>query len=617
MKKVPIRWGNFVFTAAFVGGILAFFLIFLDPLLKRALIAAGEKAALARVEIADLHTQIFKGKLTIRGLAVADKESPMTNLVEFKEAVFQLLPAPILEKKFVIEEASITGLTWGTPRKTSGMLPPRKQKKVKPEDQPVIARKVTQAVTTTQDFGLSRVEAAKSASQDKVDSVKPENLNSLKVLDEGKGKAAQLGEDWKTQASAQEEKFKTLSDEVKKDIETLKASGGSSDIKEIAERAKKIKEIQSKIKAGQKDLEETKKRAQADLAQVKQIAQEAKAAKEKDLEALRSLLGLPSLDADSIARMLLGDVINKKLGRILSIFETAKKYMPAKSEEMPKVQDQDRGIYVLFPKENVYPTFLWKKALIAGTAPLPPVPLEFKGELNDIAILPKQWKKPLTAQAHGKQGTRELKIDALADHRNDNFKDTLELKLAGVSVAGFELGEGKELGATLKEGLSTLTLNVKRANDLWEGSVTADVAQAVLEPRLNVKGALGSRLGDAVRSIHNFNVSVSFRGVPEDLDFSLRSDLGKQLSETLKAMLSSEVNAQKKALEDKVNGLYTAKAAEFEQMLQSKQSEILKPLEGRESALKKLLGDSTGLSSSPSGEKPADEALKKIKKLFK
>src|SRR5207302_8975841 len=96
-----------------------------DPVLKFALVKAGQAAAGAKVEISSLKTKWLAGTLELRGIKVADKNQPMKNLVEFSRAAFALDVGQALRGKGVVREAALEGLRIGTPRRTSGAL--RKQ----------------------------------------------------------------------------------------------------------------------------------------------------------------------------------------------------------------------------------------------------------------------------------------------------------------------------------------------------------------------------------------------------------------------------------------------------------------------------------------------------------
>jgi uncharacterized protein (TIGR03545 family) len=67
--------------------------------------------------------------LEMTGLKCADRNDYFKNLIDIDQIKFQAKFAPLLRKKVVIDEMSVAGLKWGTERKTSGKLPPKKEKK--------------------------------------------------------------------------------------------------------------------------------------------------------------------------------------------------------------------------------------------------------------------------------------------------------------------------------------------------------------------------------------------------------------------------------------------------------------------------------------------------------
>ena len=68
----------------------AFVFFFFDPILKQGLIAGGQVAAGAKVEIGSVRSKWLKGTLEINRVAVADHGAPMKNLVELSRLSFQL-----------------------------------------------------------------------------------------------------------------------------------------------------------------------------------------------------------------------------------------------------------------------------------------------------------------------------------------------------------------------------------------------------------------------------------------------------------------------------------------------------------------------------------------------
>src|ERR1017187_7033141 len=103
-------------------------------IVKSSLMGSGSKMAKARVEIGSLHVDVLKSKITIKGLAVADKTREFKNLFSLDEAVVDYMFMPLLEKKYIIDNITVVNLAAGTDRKTSGFLKPAEIKKIEKDE---------------------------------------------------------------------------------------------------------------------------------------------------------------------------------------------------------------------------------------------------------------------------------------------------------------------------------------------------------------------------------------------------------------------------------------------------------------------------------------------------
>ena len=110
-------------VAAVVVGVVLAVLMFKDPLAKRALTAGLQKITGAKVDIASVHVGILDASVTVRGLAAADKNAPMKNVFEAQKIQLDFNLTQLLKKRFVCQNLEVSGMAFGTDRKTSGELP--------------------------------------------------------------------------------------------------------------------------------------------------------------------------------------------------------------------------------------------------------------------------------------------------------------------------------------------------------------------------------------------------------------------------------------------------------------------------------------------------------------
>ncbi|MBQ6905371.1 MAG: hypothetical protein IJQ27_04780, partial [Spirochaetia bacterium] len=106
-----------------IAGMVTVVNIYKNPLVKKGLQYALENMFWARADIDYVNLKIFDSSLVIKGVAVANKDKPMENLFEVGNISVDFDLVQLLKKKFVMDLAQCTGITYGTPRKTSGALP--------------------------------------------------------------------------------------------------------------------------------------------------------------------------------------------------------------------------------------------------------------------------------------------------------------------------------------------------------------------------------------------------------------------------------------------------------------------------------------------------------------
>ena len=94
----------------------------LDPLLRQSAVGTAQSITGARADMAALSTSLFPPALTMQGVALASSESPGSNILEFDRMECRLGGHALLRRSFVIEDARLTGLRFGTARNDNGQL---------------------------------------------------------------------------------------------------------------------------------------------------------------------------------------------------------------------------------------------------------------------------------------------------------------------------------------------------------------------------------------------------------------------------------------------------------------------------------------------------------------
>jgi uncharacterized protein (TIGR03545 family) len=116
------------FPVLLLVGLVGFILVWrLDVWVKSGLESAISAVTGTKTEISSLSISLKNSSLKIGRLRIASPHQEFKNLIELAEIVVDFQTLPILEKRVVIDEFSMKGIDWQTPRATSGFLPPAPQ----------------------------------------------------------------------------------------------------------------------------------------------------------------------------------------------------------------------------------------------------------------------------------------------------------------------------------------------------------------------------------------------------------------------------------------------------------------------------------------------------------
>ncbi|MFQ5559969.1 MAG: hypothetical protein ACE5FU_05200, partial [Nitrospinota bacterium] len=132
-----IRWPGLVLFAGGAVLIAVFFILFADTLIRKGIEEGGTRVNGAKVDLKEARLSLnpLPG-LTLKDLAVTNPDSPMENTVQIKSMVFRMDFTKLFHRKFVVDEASIQGIRFGSTRQTTGAVSKKagkeKARQVKP-----------------------------------------------------------------------------------------------------------------------------------------------------------------------------------------------------------------------------------------------------------------------------------------------------------------------------------------------------------------------------------------------------------------------------------------------------------------------------------------------------
>lgn len=553
-----MRWSYVAPRLTLLVLVWAFFFFAFDPLLKWGMIKGIQKAAKAKAEIAELETGFFPPRLRMAGVAVGDSDAEFRNIVEFAELSFEAEGKPLLEKKLIVDEASLKGLRFGTPRKTSAKLSFVKEK----EGESRLAAAMTEEAKS---FALDRVADAKAdlAADYKVD---PDDLESVKLAKELEGSYKANYADIADKFD--EGKYKAEMDALKARYEKAK------DEKNFIRQAKEYGDIAKDAKKIMDAFKKDKDAAEAALAEAKGAFKKLEEARRRDQAAVMSKMKLPSLDTNSIARMLAGPMMAEKTEQAMKGVTVAQKYMPSGAKGVLK-NEAPRGREVHFPKEKAYPTLLIRRLALTGEMGLDQ-PLDYSGTIKGITTQPQVYGKPTIVEIDGEKGPRKLMLRSVIDFIGEALRTQTKLAYSGMQVDGTRLGSPSSLAVEIKGGSAALQAALKTEGERIGGRAEIRITGATFSPSAgSIKAApLRSAVENTFSGLNSASIGAEIGGTFAKPEMDVTTDLAEKLSKAFSSAMGAELKKAQDAARAKVDEALKPYKDRLDALTSEKQAEL-------------------------------------------
>ncbi|HEX4926025.1 MAG TPA: TIGR03545 family protein [Bdellovibrionales bacterium] len=561
--KGPIRFEAIVPFAVIVGLIALYFIVFFDGHLRRAIEFGATYANGAEVDVADVNTSFIRGDFEILGVEVTSLAEPSKNSVSIGRMHFKFLWDALLRMKFVIEDASISDLQVGTPRKRPGRITRKPDPEVETEKEEAKGNALADAAKLLE--GALDLEGLKSIG----------NLESQAKIAQLQAELGNKEKEWKA-AMANLPSGQDLQN-LQSRIQNLRIGGTNNP----AELQKQVQDADSLIKEANDKVNRVKTAGDTVKSGVNQFQNSIKELDEvvkKDIQGIESKLKLPRIDTENLSKQFFGEQFLSKLGQAKRYMLLARKYLPPKKSEDEKLEDKieppsrSAGKTFQFPVTTGYPLFWLKRAALSSQAKNSPFGGDVRGEILDVCSKPSQIGKPTILQMEGNfpgPGLEGVEARVTLDHTGDVPKQKLKAAIARFPVSEQMLSNTDSLKFGFGKAAGSTTI---------EGSVVGDELTFSADSKFTnidyVVGAQSQQLDGlikgAVSDIKQVTVNADARGTLSDLKFNIVSNLAAELQKgferQLKAKLDEaraqiqkivdeKIGSQKKALTDQYAGV--------------------------------------------------------------
>ena len=610
--KGPIRTGVVIPTLIFVGLVWAYFFFFFDAHVRHALEYVATQGNGAEVNIGRLRTSFWSASMEIDNVQVTDGLAPAKNKIQIGKIRWGMLWDALLRGKIVIDDASILEVALGAPRKTPGyVIPPPPPPPPGQESQFDKLKK--QALDKAQEEFNKNVLGDVAALLGGADPA--EELKKV----QGQLKSSARVKELETELKKKEKEWKDRLEKLPqaKDIQALQAKikgvklDGFSNPAEVQTSIQQLDAIFKEADAKVKEVQGTANALNGDVGGYQKQLNDLQAMVQQDIKDLENRIKLPSIDVQTLSRMLFGPMLLTRVHQAEAYMNKARQYMPPKKTKeekaafkAPIAHERSKGRNYKFGRPNAYPLFWLRKAQISSKA------IEgadysgnLTGTLTDVTDDPPIIGKPTIAKFEGEFPKQEMFgiIGAVTiDHVTEVPMERLDLKIAKFAVEGqklvnspdVQLGFDKAHGSTNFEAqLKGNEILLSTKSEFAKAAAAAEKAAAGAPGSFLVADAKQPILADilkgAMKDIPKVSLNASVTGAWTDPKFAIDTSLARDLAAAfdkqiqakiaeaktkLKAFIDGQVNAEK----EKLMAEFNKAKGQIDALIKSKEEEINK-----------------------------------------
>lgn len=545
------RWKALIPLVLFVLAVVLGWTLFVDRLIKLGIEAGGTAAVGARVDLASARLKLFQGQLRLRGLQVTNPSKPMTNLFQVDEILMDIGVRALLEKKFDAESVAVRGLAFGTPRKTSGALPPKRQS---PSSG---ASSLASAVAWAQKAALPSLDLGGLGKAVNVGSLKlaPDSLRTVAMARSLAAQGDSMQGAWTRQIAAANpgpvvDSAKALAARLQgTDVRKLGLAGARDAATSVRATLDAVKAARNRLTTLQRDVTAQVDSFRGRLAALDQ-------ARAQDYAYAGSLVKLPSLDPKDVSKAMFGRIALAQLAPQLAMVRTVQQHIPPGMlpQRTPgPVRRRMAGTTFVFPKIHTYPTLLLEFA--EGTFTLPgntTLAGSYVGRVTGVTTEPAVYGKPLTFQVQRSgavAGPQQIGISGVLDHTGAVPHDSVRAHLVGVRLPSADIGA---VGARIDLSRGVMDLMLARTGEQLHGNWSvgtdsaiwtrlADSGDAGAAAQIGTKAWLDALVWRAVSSLRHVDIQASISGTLAAPQLDVSSNVGGEISRGLQAALKGEI----------------------------------------------------------------------------
>lgn len=403
--------------------------------------------------------------------------------------------------------------------------------------------------------------------------------------------AKELRTKWPAEYASLEKRAKDLQAQIKQLSEQIKLARDNPlrNVEFLQSVPKRITDLKAELQSVKDRLARLPEQVRADR-------QAVLAARVHDEQLLREKLNIGSMDAESLSTYLLGDQLAGPVTELVGWLRWARRLAPSGETE----NDASRGVDVYFAGCRRTPNLLVESLKLSGAARLAGRPVEFQGQLTDFTTQPQVLGKPMLLSLTT-SGAAPIQLRARCDRTGDQPVDEIIADCPSIPMPQLALGKQETLGLSVSPSTAALSLSLNLTGDKLAGDL--QIVQQDVRVTPHVKASLGGVLTDVdleralarqLAQAPRLVTTVTLSGDLDHPEWKLWSTAGPALAEAMNNAVKSLANDRAKQLLASGEREVNEHLGKLDQELSALTSQVTTALGEPAKALQALAGQGAG-----------------------